>query len=175
MAQGLGFRDSVAADFGAIESLYPEAFPHEDLLPLVRDLLQDATITTSIVGVIDSRIVGHVIFTNCGVTGKPTKAALLGPLAVAPARQRQGIGSAIVRAGLRRLEEAGVGLVLVLGDPNYYRRLGFLPESLVEPPFRLPPEWGGAWQAQELGDMVTPRSGKLSVPDQWLEPALWMP
>ena len=175
MTEALELRDSVPADLGAIESLYPEAFPDENLLPLVRDLLQDKTITTSIVGVIDTRIVGHVIFTNCGVTGQPINATLLGPLAVAPARQRQGIGSAIVRAGLRRLEEAGVGLVLVLGDPNYYRRLGFLPESHVEPPFRLPPEWDGAWQSQKLCDMGAAYSGELSVPKQWQQPALWAP
>jgi putative acetyltransferase len=83
----------------AIELLYPDAFPDEDLLPLVRDLLPDTTVTTSIVGEIDSKIVGHVIFTKCGVVGEQTKAALLGPLVVTPARQGQGIGSALVRAG----------------------------------------------------------------------------
>jgi putative acetyltransferase len=175
MAEALELRDSVPADFGAIESLYPDAFPDEDLLPLVRDLLQDATITTSIVGVIDSRIVGHVIFTNCGVTGQPTSAALLGPLAVVPAWQRHGIGSALVRTGLRQLEGRDVCLVCVLGDPAYYKRLGFRPESSVRPPFRLPAEYEGAWQAQELGDRAAPQSGELSVPAQWRQPALWIP
>jgi putative acetyltransferase len=175
MAEALELRDSVPADFGAIESLYPEAFPDEDLLPLVRDLLQDTTITTSIVGVIDSRIVGHVIFTNCGVTGQSTNAALLGPLAVAPTWQRHGIGSALVRTGLRQLAVRDVRLVCVLGDPAFYERLGFLPESSIRPPFRLPAEYEGAWQAQELGDMAAPKSGALSVPEQWLVPALWVP
>jgi len=171
----LDIRESIASESGAIELLYPDAFPDEDLLPLVRDLLQDSEVATSLVGVIDSRIVGHAIFTNCDVVGSNFNVSLLGPLAVAPEWQRQGIGSAIVRAGLRRLEETDVSLVVVLGDPAYYKRLGFLPECQVEPPFRLPAEWDGAWQSQSLGGTKTTFSGKLSVPRQWLQPALWAP
>jgi putative acetyltransferase len=175
MSDKLEIRESVKADAAAIEALYPEAFPDEDLLPLVRDLLQDARIAVSLVGAIDLLIAGHVIFTKCGVVGNNIKAALLGPLAVAPAWQRQGIGSAIVCAGLQRLKDADVPLVCVLGDPAYYGRLGFVPETLVEPPFPLPTEWSGAWQSQNLDDTRVLRAGKLTVPPQWLQPALWAP
>jgi len=173
MTEELEIRESIPADLGAIESLYPEAFPDEDLLPLVRDLLQDTTVALSTVGVINSLIVGHVIFTKCGVTGIRTNAALLGPLAVTPALQGTGIGSALVRTGLRQLEDRDVRLVCVLGDPAFYGRLGFLPESSIRPPFRLPAEYDGAWQSQNLGDVAAPCSGVLSVPEQWLQPALW--
>ena len=108
MSETLEIRESRRDDSAAIESLYPEAFPEEDLLPLVRSLLNDAVVAISLVGTIDTRIVGTAIFTKCGVLGYSADAALLGPLAVAPAWQRQGIGSAIVRAGLRRLEDANV-------------------------------------------------------------------
>jgi len=120
MTKGLEIRNSVLADLGAIESLYPEAFPDEELLPLVLDLLSDATITTSIVGEIDSRLVGHIIFTKCGLTEDRADASLLGPLAVTPSRQGQGIGSALVRAGLRHLKDNDVRFVCVLGDPAFY-------------------------------------------------------
>ena len=175
MSDELEIRESVQADVSAIETLYPEAFPDEDLLPVVRDLMQYPAIAVSLVGAIDSWIVGHVIFTKCGVAGSSIKAALLGPLAVAPAWQRQGIGSAIVRAGLQRLKDADVDLVCVLGDPAYYGRLGFVTETLVEPPFPLPAEWQGAWQSQYLDDTTAPCSGKLIVPPQWLQPDLWSP
>ena len=175
MLDELEIRESVQADAAVTESLYPEAFPDEDLLPVVRDLLNDAAVAISLVGTIDRQIVGHAIFTKCGVVGNSANAALLGPLAVPPAWQRQGIGSAIVRAGLRRLEDADVNWVYVLGDPAYYGRLGFLPESLVEPPFPLPAEWDGAWQSQDLGETTTLCVGKLSVPPQWLQPTLWTP
>ena len=119
MSDKLEIRESVQDDAAAIDSLYPEAFPDEDLLPLVRDLLQDAAITISLIGAMNLQIAGHAIFTRCGVVGSSVKAALLGPLAVAPAWQRRGIGSAIVRAGLQRLTDEDVDLICVLGDPRY--------------------------------------------------------
>lgn len=168
-------RESALGDSRAIESLYPQAFPDENLLPLVRDLLKDESVTTSLVGVVDTEVAAHIIFTKCSVTGSNVNAALLGPLAVAPKWQRQGIGSALVRFGLRRLEDEGVSLVCVLGDPAYYERLGFLPESLILPPYRLPTEWEGAWQSQVVGDRSVSSSGELSVPRQWQVPELWAP
>ena len=175
MSNQLQIRESVRADAAAIEALYPEAFPDEDLLPLVQDLLQDAAVAISLVGAIDLQIAGHAIFTKCGVVGSDTKAALLGPLAVAPAWQRRGIGTALVRAGLELLKDADIPLVCVLGDPAYYGRLGFVPETDVEPPYPLPAEWIGAWQSQYVNDTRVRSSGKLAVPPQWLKPVLWAP
>ena len=175
MLEKLDIRESKRNDLVAIESLYPEAFPNEDLLPLVRDLLSDADVAMSFVGTIDARIVGHAIYTKCDVVGNSVIVALLGQLAVVPAWQRQGIGSAIVYAGFRKLADEDVRRVYVLGDPAYYGRLGFLPERFVEPPFPLPTEYEGAWQSKDLGKTATPIAGKLSVPQQWLQPALWAP
>ncbi len=53
----------------------------------------------------------------------------LGPISVTPALQRCGVGSALVRSGLRRLAERGVAGCVVLGDPSYYVRLGFGPSG----------------------------------------------
>jgi putative acetyltransferase len=50
---------------------------------------------------------------------------LLSPLAVAPARQRQGIGSALVTAVVQRADGQGEPLIVVEGIPAYYPRLGF--------------------------------------------------
>ena len=49
----------------------------------------------------------------------------LAPMAVAPARQRAGIGSALVRDGLARCRRQGVEAVFVVGHPAYYPRFGF--------------------------------------------------
>lgn len=171
----LDIRTSVAGDKAALESLYPQAFPDEDLLPLLRDLLQDSVNVVSLVATDETQVVGHIVFTLCGVTGSSAKAALLGPLAVAPDWQRQGVGTQLVRAGLRHLVDADVELVLVLGDPAYYGRLGFSPESHVEPPYALPAEWSGAWQSHYLVSGAGPYAGKLIVPALWRRPELWAP
>ena len=168
-------RESSAADLDAIDSLYPAAFPDEDLLPLVHELLNAPGVALSLVATIDTRVAGHAMFTKCGVNGTGISAALLGPLAVAPDRQRQGVGRAIVHAGLELLRGAGVTLVCVLGDPAYYKRLGFVAESAVKPPFALPAEWEGAWQSQCLGETRPEGGGKLAVPRPWREPSLWSP
>ena len=175
MIDRLDIRESLPGDLVAIETLYPEVFPEEDLLPLVRDLLRAAPRVLSLVGIAGASLAGHVVFTTCGTTAEPDKAALLGPLAVAPAWQRQGIGTAIVRAGLQRLEDAGAAQVYVLGDPAYYGRLGFGPEAGVAPPYPLPAEWRGAWQSMSLGGAGPPRRGQLSVPPPWRQARLWAP
>ena len=173
--KSLDIRASVAGDRAALESLYPRAFPDEDLLALLRDLLRDSENVVSLVATDETQLVGHIVFTHCGVAGSGARAALLGPLAVAPDRQRQGVGSRLVRAGLRHLVDADVELVLVLGDPAYYGRLGFGPEALVEPPYELPVEWSGAWQSQYLTSGSGPYVGKLIVPGLWRRPELWAP
>jgi putative acetyltransferase len=173
MQESVEIRASTPGDIVSFESLYPAAFPDEDLLPLVRSLLTESKSVLSLVATISDQVAGHVIFTNCGVTGSDIKASLLGPLAVAPASQRQGIGTTLVRAGLHELEGAGVSLVCVLGDPAYYSRHGFDVEMSVEPPYPLPVEWNEAWRSQYLGEVRQAVSGKLLVPSQWREPALW--
>lgn len=175
MKDELRILESRSENLAAIESLYPAAFPDEDLLPLVHELLNAPGVALSLVATTDTQVAGHAMFTKCAVTGTSIGAALLGPLAVAPVRQRQGVGSAIVRAGLDLLEDMEVSLVFVLGDPAYYGRLGFNPESSVKPPFSLPPEWEGAWQSQSLGGTKVSAKGTLVVPPQWLKPALWLP
>ncbi len=175
MIGNIELRESLPEDVASIEKLYPEAFPDEDLLPLVRELQREGSSVVSLVGIVGKALVGHVVFTTCSIAGRPDKVALLGPLAVAPKWQRQGIGSAIVRAGLRRLENAGTNQVYVLGDPAYYRRFGFEPDDSVTPPYPLPDEWRGAWQSLSLRGPKPPLHGKLSVPQPWRRQALWTP
>ena len=175
MTDALEIRESLPGDTAALESLYPDAFPDEDLLPLLRALLKEEASVLSLVAIMDQAVVGHAVFTLCRVDGNTDKVALLGPLAVASQRQRGGIGSALVRAGFERLRRDGVARVYVLGDPAYYSRFGFEADEDVSPPYALPMEWRGAWQSLSLGDGLSPLSGKLSVPPPWRQPALWGP
>ncbi len=175
MIEKIDIRESLADDVAAIEALYPKAFPDEDLLPLVRSLLEEESLVLSLVGMAGEVLAGHVLFTTCGLAGKTASVALLGPIAVAPDRQRRGIGGALVRAGLQRLNNAGTQRVCVLGDPAYYGRFGFAPDDRIAPPYPLPEEWRGAWQSLSLRTGEPPLQGQLSVPQPWRQPALWAP
>jgi putative acetyltransferase len=173
MGQNLEIRESTARDREAIEALYPRSFPDEDLLPLVDKMLREPAVTMSLVAARAKRVVGNIMFTLCTVDGSAAEAALLAPLAVEPAYQGRGIGSALVREGLQRLEQDGVKAVFVLGDPAYYSRLGFAREPSVIPPYALPEDWADAWQSRQLGEGPGCINGTLSLPDYWLDPAWW--
>jgi putative acetyltransferase len=173
--QDIEIRPSQPDDMASIEKLYPAAFPEEDLLPLVWQLLTEDPGILSLVAEAGDATVGHVLFTLCEISGSEARAALLAPLCVAPQCQRKGFGSALIRDGLTRLEQNGVTHVYVLGDPAYYGRSGFKPETGVAPPYPLAEEYRAAWQSLGLGSAPPPDHGKLKLPDVWMQPALWAP
>lgn len=175
MTDAIHIRPGTAADEPRIAQLYALAFPDENLLPLVRDLLQMPTGLLSLVGEIEGRLAGHAAFTLCAVDGDPSPAALLGPLAVAPEVQKQGFGSGLVREGLARLAQSGIGSVFVLGDPRYYARFGFTADPRVKPPYALPEAWRGAWQSLRLDASASAAGTRLNVPAPWRRAALWSP
>ncbi|MEK0162600.1 N-acetyltransferase [Phaeobacter sp. JH20_36] len=69
-----------------------------------------------------------------GEAGLP--ALLLGPVAVHPTHQGEGLGGALIRDSLAKAEERGWSRVLLVGDAPYYRRFGFslLPAVEMPPP-----------------------------------------
>ena len=79
----------------------------------------------------DGEVVGHILFTPVVVQGTEQRLAGMGlaPMAVRPDRQRQGVGSQLVRRGLELLSERGCPFVVVVGHPEYYPRFGFAPAS----------------------------------------------
>ncbi|SNT55514.1 putative acetyltransferase [Asanoa hainanensis] len=81
----------------------------------------------------------------------------LSPLPVAPHWQRRGVGTALIREGLRQLDEQGVPLVFLEGDPAYYSRTGFTPAA--EHGFRRP-----SLRIPEAGFQVV----KLSSYEPWM-------
>lgn len=166
---GAALRETAPGDRAAVLALYPLAFPEEDLRPIVSALLGSAHGHLSLGAFDGGALTGHVLFTFCD-----DNAALLAPLAVHPAHQRQGLGTALVRDGLARLTAQGIARVFLLGDPGYYGRLGFTPEREVTTPCPIPPDWAPAWQSLRLAP-GGPGAGPLGVPEPWRDPALWQP
>jgi putative acetyltransferase len=118
-------RDAKHADSEAIRELIAAAFGRPDEAVLIDRLRSDGACVISLVAVEGDVIVGHVLFS--GVTA-PFRALGLGPVSVKPNRQRRGIGSRLIRAGLDYAGEAGWVGVFVLGDPKFYSRFGFDPD-----------------------------------------------
>jgi putative acetyltransferase len=120
-------RTEEPGDEEGIRRVQRAAFGREaeaELVDVVRDV---AAGLLSLVAVEGGELVGHVLFTPVAV-GRGA-AVGLGPIAVLPAHQGRGVGSALVREGLTRLRAAGHGAVIVVGEPRYYRRFGFVPAS----------------------------------------------
>jgi len=88
----------------------------------------------SLVAEIDRRVVGHVAFSPVKISDGTKDWYGLGPISVLPEYQKQGIGKSLINEGLSLLKQlGGLGCTLV-GDPNYYKRLGFknFPELVHE-------------------------------------------
>lgn len=92
-------------------------------------------------------VIGHVLCTRGQVGGAPVLA--LGPLTVRPDQQRRGVGSALMHAVLGVGDALGEPLVVLLGNPVYYRRFGFQlsTEYQITPPRA---EWQPHFQVRAL-------------------------
>lgn len=132
-------RDERAEDADAIRVITDAAFagmPHSagTEAAIVDGLRSADALTISLVADEGGAVLGHVAFSPVAIDGEHYGWFGLGPVSVAPARQRQGIGDALIRAGLARLEQQGAQGCVVLGDPRYYRRFGFV----ADPALRYP-------------------------------------
>jgi putative acetyltransferase len=94
---------------------------------LIAALRADGDVVVEMVALEEGEIVGHVLFSRMMADPAACRIAALAPVAVRTDRQGQGIGDALIRAGLAACREKGIGAVIVLGDPPYYRRFGFDP------------------------------------------------
>lgn len=135
----LKIRPETQTDVAAVRAVNTAAFPtvaEADLVDRLRGRLEPWISLVADAG----GVVGHILFTPVQI-GAHTAMAL-GPMAVAPERQRSGVGSALVRAGLQACADAGHNLVFVLGHADYYPRFGFKPTHAfgISCEFQVPPE-----------------------------------
>ncbi|MFE4711182.1 GNAT family N-acetyltransferase [Paenibacillus sp. NPDC056722] len=72
-------------------------------------------------------VIGHVLLSKASVIDGDTEhpVIVLAPVAVHPHAQGQGVGKALIKEALRRCRELDYGLVLLIGHPGYYPKLGF--------------------------------------------------
>ena len=151
-------------DFEAIAALNRAAFGGEEEVEIIDRLRRDGLFALSLVERDANTIVGHILFSVLDVTvdGRAVRAVALAPIAVAPARQRSGIGSRLVRHGLNALKDRGYEAVIVLGHPDYYPRFGFSAALATK---LAAPFSGAAFMALELKpDALAGASGAVRYP-----------
>ena len=159
MTSAVSFRNPTSADADQILAVVSEAFRNEDDVALVETIwaLAEHLPSLELVAVIEGRIVGHVLFSLGSVGATPVPG--LAPLAVAPAHQGVGIGSALVNRSLGLANEAGYPMVIVTGRPSYYERFGFAPAKTFGVGPTNPQDFPDldAFMAKRLGHRVPPR------------------
>jgi putative acetyltransferase len=154
-----------AEDYEAIASVVEAAFGSPEVARLVEGLRESAGYVPelALVAEQDGEVVGHVMFTLTELADGAS-ILMLSPLAVRPDRQRTGIGSALVRKGLRVSAARTEPLVIVEGDPRYYSRFGFVAASELglERPYETIPE--AAFQALRLPAYDEQARGRVVYP-----------
>ena len=113
-------------DYAAVYAVNASEFETPAEAKLVDVLRNEARPLVSLVAEDDGAIVGHIMFSPVSLAGhEDLKIMGLAPVAVVPERQREGIGSMLVTAGLERCKALGYGAAIVLGHIGYYPRFGF--------------------------------------------------
>ncbi len=140
------YRQEEYNDHSAIFETNQLAFPEDNEARLV-DMLRDSESFVnelSIVAEKDGEVVGHILFTKLTIESPKGDHIVLSlaPIAVKPNFQRQGIGTGLIKEGIKACKLLGYGAIVVFGHPEYYPRFGFSParEKGLEAPFPAPDE-----------------------------------
>lgn len=119
-------------DSEGVRAVNTAAFGSQGEADVVDQLRDSCSTFISLVAKIDEEIIGHVLFTPVRLIQDQDwsiEGMGLAPLAVLPEYQNQGVGTELCKEGLRKVESIGSPFVVVLGDPSYYHRFGFVRAS----------------------------------------------
>lgn len=153
-------RAETLTDRAAIDAIHAASFPTSAEADLVAALRDSGDLVTSLVATVEGALVGHVAFSPVSVAGADVSATGLAPVAVLPSFRRRGVGAALVAAGLEARRAAGDAGVVVLGDPAYYGRFGFVAART----FGLTDPYGGGDAFQLLGHGPLPTGAVRYAP-----------
>ncbi|MBD2450356.1 N-acetyltransferase [Nostoc sp. FACHB-152] len=164
-------RTETPQDYAAIAEVNTLAFGQENEAKLIEAIRHsDRYIPElALVAEIDNLIVGQILFSYIDLVDKETIKVLgLAPMAVRPQFQNQGIGSALVKAGLEIAAAKQEALVIVLGHPHFYSRFGFQPSVVyeIESPFPVPED---VFMAKPLTSFQEKSKGKVVYPSAFNE------
>ena len=135
---GYRVRAERSADAAAITAVIDAAFhgmPYAegDEAALVVELRRRGDLSVSLVAEVQARVVGQIAFSPARPADGSAGWYGLGPVAVLPAHQGAGVGSALMQAGLAHLASLGARGCILVGHPGLYRRFGFVPAPAHAP------------------------------------------
>ena len=127
--------EETAADWWEVEALFDLCFaPGREALSSyrLRDNIPPVPGLSLVARDRDGILAGAIRYWPVRVGGVP--ALLLGPVAVHPTRQGEGLGALLIQGSLDRAYDAGWARVMLVGDAPYYSRFGFAKLDGVEMP-----------------------------------------
>jgi putative acetyltransferase len=159
-------RPEQPGDFADIRVVHERAFaPSKEEADIVEALRASAAHVPSLclVALLGGAVVGHVAFSR-GHLDPAGPVLVLGPMAVLPEHQREGLGSALISEGLSRAEGTEFLMVVLVGHPQYYPRFGFEPAGAlgVTAPVGIRSE---AWMAYRLPAFRPDARGTVIFPN----------
>jgi putative acetyltransferase len=133
-------RNESGADLTTIAEINRLAFGGEQEVEVIDRLRTEGLVISSLLAVdAYDHILGHILFSRVTVHSRAgdIPVASLGPMCVLPQMQRHGIGSALVRHGIKACRKLGETAIIVVGHPEFYREMGFSRQVVehLESPF----------------------------------------
>lgn len=128
-------RSEKVSDIAHINDIIRQAFQQENEVSLVNQLRDQGALLFSLVAehTQTKTLLGHLSLSLVSIQNKNSnkswQALGLAPISVIPEFQKQGIGSALIRFWFQEYADDFYNAVVLLGDPSYYQRFGFVKAS----------------------------------------------
>ncbi len=184
-------REEKKADHNRVEIMTREAFWKDDKLQkdnigatehYLVHLLRDGFVPDklNLVATMDNKIVGHIMLaTGSYVTDGNTQTDVLclGPLTVDPRYQRQGIGTRLIKEGIKRAQEMNYPAIMLYGHPSYYPKFGFQNAEIYDITTKEGKNFDAFMALELYKDALSDISGKFIMhsiyeEEEWLQDAI---
>jgi putative acetyltransferase len=170
----MNIRCETLLDYQKIAEVNHLAFGQENEAQLIVEIRKsDRYIPElSLVAEVDNNIAGHILFSYIDLVIESSVKILpvlsLAPIAVLPQFQKQGIGTALIQAGLEKADEMQEKMVIVLGSPSFYNRFGFVSSVIyeIESAFKVPADF---FMVKPLENYQSTYKGKVVYPSAFLQ------
>ena len=124
-------RETRKSDLEEVFNLIHAAFGNKAESDLVKQLISDGDVLINLVLESSETIVGNIVVSK--ITIEPDVGLFCGgvaPVSVLPDQQSSGVGSKLMTAAINESKKMGIDALFLLGDPNYYKRFGFIVSTL---------------------------------------------